>query len=852
MFINKIPFFMTISRNIRFATSEFLKNQASTTIMASIKQVKRIYSLRGFRITAMVMDGQFENLRGALADMQIALNTASNDEHVPEIERHIRTTKERVRSVYNTLPFTKLPPRLIIEMVSATTFWWNSFPPEGGVSDTLSPRAIVVGMEVDYVKHCQLEFGTYVQTHEEHDNSMASRTTGALAMRPTGNDQGGYYFFSLNTGRIINRKRWTALPMPNEVIDRVHALARRSGIGCGLVFGDRAGLPFDEVDDESFDPDNEDSDDETLYFDDDDDTADRNDNNVAPIAGVGPEPIAADPANNDHNNGPAEDNGSENNSNDNNVEDHPVNDSDDDDSDYIPTSDNEDDTSENENNDIPQDDNGIDSGSDRNNDQYDEDVHQAAMDQAAIDQQMDETYGERTDAYNLRPRRPRDYGHLHSLQHLYRMKPKRPQDYEGHSFLTHAALIGTMMTQYNMKQGIRLYGQAGVDAVLKELAQLHDRKEIVPSDAARLTKKQKKDALAYLMFLKKKRCGKIKGRGCADGRKQRIYTAKEEASSPTVSVEALMLTCAIDAKEERDVATVDIPGAFMQADMDELVHVRLEGTMAELLMKLDPKLYRPYLVTENNKKVLYVELKKALYGTIRAALLFWKLLTSKLEEWGFKINPYDWCVANKDINDKQCTIVWHVDDLKISHSDPEVVSDIISLLEGQFGKEGPLTVRRGRVHEYLGMTLDYSTKGKVEIKMVDYIDGMLAELPPDMDGEAATPASSHLFDVNVDNPVALCKEKADFFHHNVAKLLFLCKRARPDIQTAVAFLCTRVKEPDVDDYKKLSRVMKYLRATGNMALTIQADNMHVVKWWVDASFAVHRDLKSHTGGMMTL
>ena len=129
---------------------------------------------------------------------------------------------------------------------------------------------------------------------------------------------------------------------------------------------------------------------------------------------------------------------------------------------------------------------------------------------------------------------------------------------------------------------------------------------------------------------------------------------------------------------------------------------------------------------------------------------------------------------------------------------------------------------------------------------------MLAELPPDMDGEAATPASSHLFDVNIDNPVALCKEKADFFHHNVAKLLFLCKRARPDIQTAVAFLCTRVKEPDVDDYKKLSRVMKYLRATGNMALTIQADNMHVVKWWVDASFAVHRDLKSHTGGMMTL
>ena len=116
------------------------------------------------------MDGQFENLRADVADMQIVLNTTSNDEHVPDIERHIRTMKERVRSTYNMLPFKKMPQRLVIEMVSASTFWWNSFPPEGGVSETLSPRAIVTGMEIDYTKHCQLEFGTYTQVHEEHDN----------------------------------------------------------------------------------------------------------------------------------------------------------------------------------------------------------------------------------------------------------------------------------------------------------------------------------------------------------------------------------------------------------------------------------------------------------------------------------------------------------------------------------------------------------------------------------------------------------------------------------------------------------------------------------------------------------
>jgi Reverse transcriptase (RNA-dependent DNA polymerase) len=409
------------------------------------------------------------------------------------------------------------------------------------------------------------------------------------------------------------------------------------------------------------------------------------------------------------------------------------------------------------------------------------------------------------------------------------------------------------MSQYNMKKGIKLFGQDGVDAVLSELSQLHDRNVLDPKNADTLSRGEKKAALEYLMFLKKKRCGRIKGRGCADGRKQRAYTSKEDASSPTVSIEALLLSCVIDAKEKRDVATVDIPGAFMQADMDELVHMRLEGTMAELLVQLDPKLYRKYVQTVNGKSVLYVELKKALYGTMRAALLFWKLLTSKLTAMGFKINPYDWCVANKTIDGNQCTVLWHVDDLKISHVDPNVVTSVIKQLEAEFGKEAPLTIMRGKVHDYLGMTLDYSLDDKVQIKMFDYIDNMVKDLPADMDGESATPAPNHLFEVNAEeNQVMLNKEQADMFHHNVAKLLFLCKRARPDIQTAVAFLCTRVKGPDTDDYKKLARVMKYLRGTATMPLVLEAENMNVMKWWVDASFAVHPDMKSHTGGVMSL
>ena len=85
------------------------------------------------------------------------------------------------------------------------------------------------------------------------------------------------------------------------------------------------------------------------------------------------------------------------------------------------------------------------------------------------------------------------------------------------------------------------------------------------------------------MYLKQKWCGRIKAHGCADGQKQRVYKTKEETSSPTVSKEAILLTLVINARERRQVMTIDIPGAFMQVDIDELIHVRLEGPMAELL-----------------------------------------------------------------------------------------------------------------------------------------------------------------------------------------------------------------------------------------------------------------------------
>lgn len=147
-------------------------------------------------------------------------------------------------------------------------------------------------------------------------------------------------------------------------------------------------------------------------------------------------------------------------------------------------------------------------------------------------------------------------------------------------------------------------------------------------------------------------------------------------------------------------------------------------------------------------------------------------MTTELENLDFEVNPYDWCVANKEENGFQCTVTWHVDDLKISSKSKDMVNNLITKLNTQYGKIKPLTVSRGLVHDYLGMMLYYSKPRTVQMSMLKYIKNLLEEVPEDMKGEAITPATDHLFNVD---PAAtkLDEPQKEMFYHLVAKLLYL-------------------------------------------------------------------------------
>ena len=142
---------------------------------------------------------------------------------------------------------------MIIDLVAASVFWFHDFPHHDGISTTMSPREIITGMILDYNCHCKHQYGDYVQTREQHNSNMSPRTIGAIYMCPTGNEQGGNYFMSLNTGRLLNRNNTTPLPMPIEFIDHVHRISHRAPVR--ITFADINNVAFPEIsdDDEVFD-----------------------------------------------------------------------------------------------------------------------------------------------------------------------------------------------------------------------------------------------------------------------------------------------------------------------------------------------------------------------------------------------------------------------------------------------------------------------------------------------------------------------------------------------------------------------------------------------------------------------
>ena len=825
MFVNNMPFFTTISRALYYRTAQFLPTRTTPDLYKAIDQVLRLYNSNGFHVSKVYCDNEWKPIMDPVKDdMNLDMEYSAPQAHVPEAERNNRTLKERTRAAYHRLPYAALPKAMMKVLVSEMARKLNYFPNKHGISQHYSPRQIVHRRGLNYKHHCQYAFGSYVQAHTEPKttNTPAPRTMDAIYLRPIDN---GHEVYNLATGQVVIRRNLTALPITPTVIAAVNAQAAKDKQQ-GLRIKTRSG--------------------HIIY-------------DSSWTAGVDYEE------------------GTESDEEDSDYEYESDSDSE---SDQDSTSDEEEDSHE--------------SGDEREAQEvlhsetagvtFQDPVQEGLEVETVQDSEDEEEPPARVEPVrrSTRARQPRSIlkptmsGQTHetSVPQVHLTVPEEHAElYDEELAQVFVGLLTTGLDKlkksvkqhptqkdchvvtYSLNKGIKKFKERGYDSAKSEMKQLHDRECWSPIKISSMTPSEKKKALESLIFLVEKKSGKIKARHCANGSKQREWMRSEEAASPTVMTESVLLTATIEAQEERDVATFDIPNAFIQTEVQprdeqgDRIIMKIKGAMIDMLIDIDDS-YEEYVAYERGERVLYVHIQRAIYGMLMSGLLFYKKFRASIEKIGYKVNPYDPCVANKMINGKQHTISWHVDDLKSSHVDPKVNDDFHKWLQAEYGAVKEVTATRGKKHVYLGMLLDFSTKGKVKIDMQDYVKDMIDDFPTKLEGKTSTPANEHLYDVSKGKK--LSPLKAEAFHTYVAKALFLTMRARPDIRLVVAFLCTRVKEPTTYDWAKLVKLMNFLYVTKEDCLTLESDGKWELIWSIDAAFAVHPDMKSHSGMTMTM
>ena len=244
---------------------------------------------------------------------------------------------------------------------------------------------------------------------------------------------------------------------------------------------------------------------------------------------------------------------------------------------------------------------------------------------------------------------------------------------------------------------------------------------------------------------------------------------------------------------------------------------------------------------------IYVELDKALYGCVESARLWFEDITGKLLNDGFVTNPYDECVFNKiDSTGKQITVTLYVDDLMATCANESSIDALYDYLLSVYPE---VTKARCEVVDYLGRTIDFTTPGAAKVTMTHRIDGIIDDSKVTI--EKPTPAADNLFEIREGVPKA-DQESTKYFRTFVAKVLYVAKRVRPECLTAVSFLSTRVNACDIDDLQKLDRLLGYILATRDRGIVLRIGDTISVNGYIDASYGVHRDARSHTGAVIVI
>lgn len=310
----------------------------------------------------------------------------------------------------------------------------------------------------------------------------------------------------------------------------------------------------------------------------------------------------------------------------------------------------------------------------------------------------------------------------------------------------------------------------------------------------------------------------------------------QETSSPTVNLASLFLVLSIAAKRRMLKRTIDIAGAYLNADIDSPEQMYLNKEVSQILVDDNPDLAK-FLGVDGK---ICVDLLKAQYGIGQSSSLWFKLLSKTLVELGYTATTMDPCVFYKTVGDKWSYLCLYVDDIAGAFDDQTDMDHLVKGLEDKFGK---VTGTCGDKLPFLGMQINTGVNGDIVVNQSAYLENLMRDF--DVSGTADYPFGGKFLDEDKNESG---EEVTEHDYLSLAmSLMYLSTRTRPDILYPNIVLSGRTKTHLKSDYDKLYKILEYLNGTRDLSLVFRHEGELHLNGFVDASFNCHPDARGHTG-----
>jgi len=350
---------------------------------------------------------------------------------------------------------------------------------------------------------------------------------------------------------------------------------------------------------------------------------------------------------------------------------------------------------------------------------------------------------------------------------------------------------------------------------------------------------------------------KWKARLAARGDRQDESLFGNGGSSPTANLLSINTLLSIATTHKMIIWTSDVPGAYLHADLEEIIIMRLPKSCTNIWLDIIgiPESER-YLYTKNG--YAYVRLRKALYGLIQSSLLWYENITATLRDFGFESCINDPCIFQQSFNGNPYYIGLYVDDLIHICSDVAIRDKIANMLVDRYGS---MDHHFGNQLSFLSISILVDFKNdRLIMDQDEYVRKFLESIDDDCGSKLQqypTPATFEK-DINGSNEMELASlEIASKYRSYLMSIMLVALRTRPDVLFATSVLSSKASRPTINDWNLLVYLIGYLRAFPTLQIIYTSSNQSRSNWnkvelYIDASWCLYSDAKGQSGCILKL